>query len=150
MLNAGIPTTDERGGVGVGPSFNAAITTGYASRTWYWWAGAGFERSDDRLGDLPYLTGAVGYRPPFFQHDYPKPDIRFFVEGMAEFPQQDTVNGHDDPNSGGTRLMIGPSVLGLFGKTGIEAGVLFPAYQDLRGDQPEEDYRATIDFVIWF
>jgi len=152
-LNAGIPTTDERGGVNVGPSVHAGISTGYASRTWYWWAGAGyeryFERGGDRLGDLPYLTGAVGYRPPIFQHDYPKPDIRVFLEGLAEFPQEDTIGGHDDPNSGGTRVMVGPSVLGLFGKTGVEAGVLFPVYQELNG-QREEDYRATIDLVIWW
>ena len=154
MLNAGIPTTDERGGVGVGPSVHATITTGYASRDWYWWAGAGyeryFERGDDRLGDLPYLTAAVGYRPPIFQQDYPKPDIRFFIEGLAEFPQENTIDGRDDPNSGGTRVMVGPSVLGLFGPYGIEAGVLFPVYQDLDGDQPEENYRAMIDFVVWF
>lgn len=153
-INAAVPIDEDRGGVGVGPSVNAAVATGYASRTWYWWAAAGYqhhlERGNDRLGELPYITGAIGYRPPVFQKDYPKPDLRFFLETVAEFPERDEVNGRKLEDSGGTTVLLGPSVLGLFGKYGAEVGVLFPVHEDLNGDQPDERFRATADFVIWF
>lgn len=155
MLNAGVPTQEMRGRVDIGSFFNVAVTTGYASRDWYWWVGAGYERylerGDDRLGDLPYLTAAVGYRPPIFQQDYPKPDIRFFLEALAEFPREDTIDGDETPGrSGGTRVLLGPSVLGLFGRYGLEAGILFPVHQDIGSEAPEEEYRALIDFVVYF
>lgn len=153
-INAAVPIDEERGGIGVGPSVNMALATGYASRAWYWWAAAGYQhylkRGNDRLGGLPYLTAAVGYRPPIFQQDYPKPDLRFFLETVAEFPERDERDGRELRDSGGTIVLAGPSVLGLFGKYGAEAGVLFPVHEDLNGDQPDETVRATLDFVVWF
>lgn len=153
-VNTAAPIDDMRGGIGVGPAMNTAVATGYASRTWYWWGAAGyqryFERGDDRLGDLPYLTAAIGYRPPVFQQDYPKPDFRVFLEAVAEFPERDERNGQELQNSGGTSVLVGPSVLGLFGKYGVEVGVLFPVHEDLNGDQPDEEFRLTADFVVWF
>lgn len=153
FLSGGIPADDEIGGVGAGPLLNIAAVTGYASRDWYWWFGGGyehrFERGGDQLGGLPYLTAAVAYRPPIFQQDYPKPDWRIFLEGIAEFPQRDEINGHDDPDSGGERILIGPSILGLTGRWGFEAGILFPVYQDLNGDQDEERWRANVTITFW-
>lgn len=153
-LNASVPTDDTRGGVGVGPSLTAAVATGYASRTWYWWGAAGyqryFERGGDRLGDLPYVSAAIGYRPPVFQQDYPKPDFRIFLEALAEFPERDERDGQKLANSGGTVVLLGPSVLGLFGKYGVELGAMFPVHEDLNGDQPEETVRVTLDFTVWF
>lgn len=65
------------------PSINIGAATGYASREWYAWAGGGyqryFRRDGDRLGDLPYLTGVVGWRPPMFVEP-DAPDLRFFAE----------------------------------------------------------------------
>jgi len=154
LAGAGFPTDSRRGGVELSPYFNVAAVTGYASRVHYWWIGAGierrFEKNDDRLGDLPYATFAYGYRPPFFQRDYPKPDWRVFLEGVAEFPQKDQINGATDPNSGGEKLMIGPSLLGLYGAWGVSGGVLFPAYQNLNGNQSEKNFRAKLVITYWF
>lgn len=154
MLGGSLPTEDKRGGIGVGPAVNVAAVTGYASRSVYAWLGGGFqryfERDDGRLGDLPYLSAVIGYRPPMFRHDFPKPDWRIFAESLAEFPQHNEVGGADQLNSGGEKVLVGPSVLGLYGKWGVEAGVLFPAYQRLNGSQPKENFRATIDFTWWF
>ncbi len=48
------------------------------------------------------------------------------------------------------RVLVGPSVLGLYGRWGIEAGVLWPGVQSLNGPQPEERYRAKFVFTYWF
>lgn len=154
LLGGSLPTEDTRGGVGVGPSVNVAAVTGYASRSVYAWVGGGFqryfERDGDRLGDLPYASFVFGYRPPMFRHNLPKPDWRIFMESLAEFPQRNDVGGADQLDSGGEKVLVGPSLLGLYGQWGIEAGVLFPVYQRLNGSQPKENFRATIDFTWWF
>jgi len=154
ILGGSVPTEDKRGGVRVGPSLNEAVVTGYASRTVYGWLGGGFqhyfERGDDRLGDLPYASVVLGWRPPAFRQDYPKPDWRIFGESLAEFPRKDRINGAMDPNSGGEKILVGPSLLGLYGQWGVEVGVLLPVYQRLNGIQPDEKYRIKIVFTWWF
>ncbi len=153
-LGGTIPYRDGRGDLDLSGSVNAAITTGYASRKWYWWAGAGYQRyfqSDgDRLGDLPYLTAVVGYRPPAWAADYPAPDWRVFVEAVAEFPQRNRLNGQTVKNSGGERVLVGPSALGLFGQWGVSGGVLFPVHHEFNGHQPRENVRARLVLTYWF
>jgi hypothetical protein len=154
ILAASVPTEDQRSGVKVGPSLNLGLVTGYASRTWYWWIGGGthryFEDWEDRLGRLDYLSAVVGYRPPLFRRDYPKPDWRIFVEALAERAQKNEVGGQEHPDSGGKKVFAGPSLLGLYGKWGVSGGVLFPVEQDLNGMQPEEKYRAKVVLTYWF
>lgn len=154
IAGAAAPLQERRGGVRVGPAGNIAAVTGFASRSWYGWLGGGFQGylkdGDDRLGDLPYVSAVVGYRPPIFRADYPKPDWRLFAEVVAEFPGRDRVNGIKDPNSGGTLVWLGPSTLGLYGAWGVEAGILFPISQDLNGTQPEGRSRAVLNFTYWF
>jgi len=154
LLGGSLPTEDTRGGVKVGPSFHAAVVTGWASRTVYGWVGAGYQRyfseGNDQLGELPYFSAVFGWRPPLFREDYPKPDWRLFVESLAEFPQRDRIGGVINPNSGGEKVLVGPSVLGLYGKWGIEAGVLFPVYQEMNGIQPEEKFRVKVVVTVWF
>ncbi len=148
------PTDDTRGPLQIGNSLHLAAVTGYASRTSYWWAGAGaqhyFESGGDRPGTLYYVTAVLGYRPPLFQHDYPKPDWRVFLEAVAESTKRHRMNGLPMPNSGGEKLLVGPSVLGLYGRWGVEAGVLLPVVQSLNGTQAEERYRAKFVFTYWF
>jgi len=145
---------DRRGGVKVTPGLHLGGVTGYASRTLYWWLGAGAQfRQDDggeQLGDLYYLTAVLGWRPPVFRGDYPKPDWRFFIEAVAEQSERDRMNGAVMQDSGGQRVLAGPSMLGLFGAWGIEGGVLFPLHESLNGSQPAEDYRAKLVLTYWF
>jgi hypothetical protein len=47
-------------------------------------------------------------------------------------------------------VLLGPSMLGLFGTWGIEGGVLFPIEQSLNGNHDEEDYRAKLVVTYWF
>lgn len=148
------PTDDTLGNMQVGNSIHLAAVTGYASRTTYWWAGAGTQRyleeGGDRLGSLYYVSGVFGYRPPLFQHDYPKPDWRVFIEGLAEKTERHQMNGQTMSGSGGEKVLIGPSVLGLYGRWGVEAGVLWPVGQSPNGPQAEERYRAKFVFTYWF
>lgn len=154
LFGGSLPIEERRAGVKIAPSGHFAAVSGYASRTLYAWLGGGYqhylEDNDDRLGPLPYASAVFGWRPPMFRHDFPKPDWRLFVEGLAEFPQRDRINGRKNPNSGGEKLLLGPSVLGLYGKWGVEGGVLFPVHQDLNGEQAEERFRAKLVFTWWF
>lgn len=98
LLSGSVPTEKQRRGIQVGPSFNAGLVTGYASRTIYGWLGGGYQyygsSGDDQLGDISYLTAVFGYRPPLFQHDYPKPDWRVFLDAQILELKQ-TVYGMD-------------------------------------------------------
>lgn len=153
ILSVSTPTEETRGGINVSNSIHGAISTGYASRTWYAWIGGGyqyyFEKGNDQLGDLPYASLVVGYRPNIFMGDYPKPDWRVFVESLAEFPGANTREGQLTPvDQRGKKVMLGPSFLGLYGAWGISFGALFPAYQNIV-QGPKEDYRLSINISYW-
>lgn len=147
------PVDDTRGNMQLGNGIHVAAVTGFVSRTTYWWAGGGtryyLKEQGDRPGTLYYLSGVFGWRPPLFQHDYPKPDWRIFLEGVAERTERHRVNGQSMPNSGGEKILLGPSVLGLYGRWGIEAGMLWPVAQSQNGSQPKERYRAKLVFTYW-
>ena len=154
FLSGLYPIQDLRGGVQVGPGFHTAAVTGFASRSVYAWGGGGyqhyFEKEGDRPGDLGYLSAVVAWRPPVFQGDYPKPDWRIFVESIAEFVGRDQVDGQALPDSGGERILVGPTFLGLYRAYGLGAGVLFPVYENINGVQGEEDVRFAVNLSYWF
>jgi len=153
ILSFSTPTERIRGATKVSNSIHGAISTGYASRTWYAWVGGGyqyyFKEGKDQLGDLPYASLVVGYRPNIFMGDYPKPDWRVFVESLAEFPGSNTFEGELSPmDERGKKIMIGPSFLGLYGAWGISFGALFPAYQDVN-QGAKEKYRLSMNISYW-
>lgn len=154
LLGASVPTRKERGQMTAGNGVHLAAVTGYVSRVTYWWVGAGAqyftEENGDQLGTQYYASAVFGYRPPLFQHDYPKPDWRVFVELLAESNERSRMNDRTMVNSGGEQVLVGPSVLGLYGRWGIEGGVLWPVMQSLNGTQSEERYRAKLVFTYWF
>jgi hypothetical protein len=134
-------------------SMNVSAVTGYASRVHYFWAGAGYQRYDERQGDKPgsvtFYSLVYGYRPPALRLDYPKPDLRFFVEATGERTGFTRHHGFEILWSGGTAIFVGPSALLLYKAYGISGGVLFPAYQRTNGDPPER-FRANINFTYFF
>jgi len=155
LLISGLyPVRGRRGGLGIGPGVHVAAVTGYASRTVYAWGGGGYQhhaqKGGDRPGDLGYLSAVVAWRPPIFQHDYPKPDIRFFVESLAEFAGRAQVDGDAQPSSGGEKVFVGPTFLGLYRAWGLGAGMLFPVYQNLNGTQAKENLRFALNLSYWF
>lgn len=154
ILGGSVPYDSQPNAMKLGPSGHVGVVTGYASRTWYWWVGGGYQRyasrGGDRPGDLPYLTGTVAYRPHAWAGDYPEPDWRIFIEGVAEFPQRSRMGGETVADSGGQRVLLGPTFLGLFGDWGVSGGVMFPVHQDLNGPQPRENMRARVVATYWF
>ena len=154
LLSGLYPTSSERGGVGAGPGVHAAVVTGYASRTVYAWGGAGYQghtkSGDDQLGGLYYVSAVAAWRPPIFAADYPAPDWRIFIEALGERSQRDVVAGEKVPDTGGDKLLVGPSVLGLYGAWGVSLGVLFPVYQDLNGPVHAERARLSMNISLFF
>ncbi|MGH8131264.1 MAG: hypothetical protein ACRES3_10470 [Steroidobacteraceae bacterium] len=148
------PTDEAFGDVEAGTGFNLAAVTGYASRTTYWWVGGGVQgnslRDGVKLGNVYYASAVFGWRPPLFRQDYPKPDWRLFIESVYEKAERHKVGGEAMRDSGGERLLAGPSVLGLYGHWGIEGGIIWPVSQSLNGTQPQEHYRAKLVFTYWY
>jgi hypothetical protein len=140
-------------GMKAAPSLHASFASGYASRTHYFWVGAGaqryFERSGDRVGDSATYSLVYGYRPPAMQWDYPKPDLRFFVEIVGEHASRGEHRGFPMLTSGGDTLLIGPTTLLLYKSYGLSGGILFPLHQKTNG-QPEERFRFAANFSYFF
>lgn len=153
ILSGSVPTEDQRGGLNVGPGLHSGVVTGYASRTIYAWAGGGYQyytrQHGDQLGSITYLTGVIGYRPPLFQHDYPKPDWRIFLESVTEWIGDHRLGGQKIDSSG-MKTMLGPSLLGLYGKWGLSAGILFPVYSGFDDGSNTEDFRLSMILSYWF
>ena len=153
-VGGAVPTTSRRGDIKSAPSVNVAGATGYASRAHYLWAGGGYEKRathfGDKWGDVGYYSFVYGYRPPPLQLDYPKPDLRFFVEAQGEHNGRSKKLGVEDVNSGGRILLAGPTTLLLYKQYGLEGGVLFPVYQRLNGNQKKEHFRAVVNFSYFF
>lgn len=153
-LGGSLPTVSQRGGIRTGPATSIAIASGYASRAHYVWAGGGYEkrfaRGGDKWGDVGYYSVVYGYRPPALRLDYPKPDLRFFVEVSGEINRAALRSGVADPDSGNRLLLVGPTTLLLYKQYGVEGGVLFPVYQRQNGSQPEEHARIVINASYFF
>jgi hypothetical protein len=135
------------------PSVEASVASGFASRAHYFWAGGGYqyfgEREGDQMGDSVYYSAVYGYRPPFLRVDYPKPDLRFFVEAIGEHSARGKHHGFEMVVSGGDSILIGPSALLLYKQYGFEAGMLFPVYQQTNF-QPDEKFRFGVNFTYFF
>jgi hypothetical protein len=150
---AAVPTEGSTAGIRTAPSTYAALATGYASRAHYFWTAGAYQwRGDDdgdRLGSVASLSLVYGYRPAFLRVDYPKPDLRFFVETVAErtgSPQRDGV-----AVAGVTRsVFAGPTTLLLYKQYGVSGGVLFPLYQRSATKAAEERVRFTVNVSYFF
>jgi len=151
------PTDAVRAGARTAPGLYGALVTGYASRSWYVWAGGLYRRymtpvgpTADHPGDVAMYSMVFGYRPSPFRHDYPLPDWRVFAEVMGEFAARDVIAGVERPNTGGHQIFVGPTVLGLYGAWGISGGPVFPVYQRLNGTQPGDRLRLIVNTTFWF
>lgn len=156
-LGSNYPTDSLRAGVRTSPGIFAGAVTGYASRSVYAWAGAWYRRymspkgpTADHPGDLTMYSLVLGYRPTYFRRELPHPDWRVFVEAVGEHVEEDEIGGRKMPDSGGDRILVGPTVLGLYGPYGISVGPLFPVYSNLNGSQPKDRLRFVLNFTYWF
>jgi hypothetical protein len=140
-------------GMQTAPGVHVSMATGYASRTHYAWIGGGYhyhaKNDTDQMGDVVFISGVYGYRPPALRRDYPKPDLRFFVEAMGERTGRALHHGFDFIRSGGTAVFVGPTALLLYKAYGLEGGVMFPVYQNTNGAQSER-VRIGVNFSYFF
>jgi len=160
------------------PGFYAAAATGHISRRYYLWAGAGYEQyvsldgldhqSSSLLGSI-----VVGWRPPLWDKEYPKPDIRFFWESTGErigsawrSAAIPAGAGHDGPvaplpganssgiiilpDSGGKGVYSGPTFLCTYRSIAFQSGVLFAIWRDPNGIQPADKVRAVVGVTYFF
>jgi hypothetical protein len=153
-VGGSLPTAGERGGIRSSPAVSLAAASGYASRVHYFWAAAGYEkryaRGGDQWGDVGYYSLVYGYRPPALRLDYPRPDLRFFVEAQGEMNARARAGGLDDPDTGGRIVLVGPTTLLLYKQYGLSGGVLFPVYQRVNGAQSREHYRVVVNATYFF
>ena len=82
--------------------------------------------------------------------DYPKPDWRIFIESLAEFPGGNKIDGQlDFSDTRSTKVLVGPSFLGLYGAWGISFGAMVPVVQDLTPGSVKERYRIAVNLSYW-
>jgi hypothetical protein len=153
-VGALVPADARRGGIATSPAGYVSITSGYASRSHYVWAGASHQRnsdrSGDRLGSVTSYSLVYGFRPPAWRRDYPKPDLRFFVEIVGDTTASSRHGGVTMADTGGRVVLAGPTLLLLYKAYGIEGGMLFPVYQHTNGSQPDERFRFGVNFTYFF
>ena len=149
-----VPLTSHAAGISTAPGGSVGLTSGYASRSHYFWAGANYqrtlERSGDRLGAVTSWSLVYGYRPPAWRLDYPKPDLRLFVEAVGDSTAPTRQGGNAMSNTGGQVMLVGPTALLLYKAYGIEGGILFPFYQRPNGTQSRERFRFGVNFTYFF
>jgi hypothetical protein len=147
------PIASQRNGIRAGPSLVAGASTGYASRAHYLWAGGAvqhfFARGTDQVGQSRLLTLVYGYRPAALRTEAGKPDLRFFVEAAAEDRTAARLSGIE--RGGPTRtVFVGPTSLLLYKAVGLEAGVLFSAYQTVPSGSVRERVRVAVNVAYFF
>ena len=149
-----VPLESQRAGIRTAPSAYVSAATGYASRAHYFWVGGSyqrpFENDGDQLGDVKSYSVVYGYRPKALRLDYPKPDLRFFVETVGEITGSARHAAMAMPDTGGHILLAGPTTLLLYKEYGISGGALFPVYQRTNGTQPRERFRFGVNFSYFF
>ncbi len=149
-----VPLDSQRAGIETSPAAVLSLASGYASRSHYFWAGATYvehlERAGDQLGSVASFSLVYGYRPPSWRKDYPKPDLRFFVEAAGDITGTADHNGQSMTDTGGRVALVGPTMLLLYKAYALEGGVLFPVYQRNRPMQPDERFRFGVNFTYFF
>jgi hypothetical protein len=139
-------------GTALGPSLYLSAATGYASRAHYAWASAGLQqyatRDGERLGGSRFTSLVYGYRPAFLRLEPPKPDLRFFVEGIYEHRAASSPNNPSSPES--NTVFVGPTFLLLYRGYGLSGGALLPAYSDMPNTVAQERVRVAINVSYFF
>ena len=140
-------------GMRAAPSAHLSAATGYVSRAQYIWFGGGYQKHRktdfDQVGSVKYVTAVYGYRPRFLRLDYPKPDLRFFVEAMAERSERGKHFGFDMLSTGGDAVFVGPTALLLYKAYAISGGVTFPAYQRTTSFRERRRFAVNVSYFFW-
>lgn len=98
------------------PGFYAAAATGHVSRKYYVSAGAGYEgyaglSGHDHQSNSLLTSFVLGWRPPFLNRDYPKPDLRFYWESTGEWIGQAWESTEAPPGAAHSHMVRANAVL---------------------------------------
>jgi len=160
------------------PGLYGALAVGHVARSYDLWVGGGYQHYarwtsnvDDHQTDSLLTSFVVGWRPSFLNGDYPRADLRLFLETTAEkmgLAQRDfePTSGNDEhggpppppnpsgivvlPNSGGTGVFSGPTFLVTHRNVAVQGGVLFALLDEPNGTQKHERYRVAASFTYYF
>jgi hypothetical protein len=167
------------------PGIYGAIATAHISRRYYLSAGAGYQHYGtwssgklDHQSDTFLSSIVVGWRPPFLDRDYPKPDFRFFWETTGErigrawrdatttaSPGSGGGHVHDVPilrdastpsnvivlpDSGGKGVYSGPTFLCTYRNMAFQTGILFALLDERNGTQPAQKFQAVVGVSYFF
>jgi len=133
------------------PGVAGTLATGFASRSQYLWAGAGYTRfseaANDRRPDTISWSGVYGYRPAKLRRGYDKWDYRGFAELTGEHTGNVLLDRTIVPNSSTTSVWLGPSILAIFKNVAISGGVQAPVFRDASDSiYGREHLRFAINF----
>ena len=137
------------------PGVLGMITTGYASRKNYLWAGVGTmhfaESHGDRRPDMLMYSLVYGYRPPPLRKEYPHWDGRVFIEMNGESAVNKFLrNGLAVPGTSGQQIFVGPATLWIYKNYAIEGGIQFPVYRNTGPLFERERFRVVTNFSYFF
>ena len=149
-----VPFDARRGGVAASPGGYVALATGYASRSHYFWAGASHQRNatrnGDRQGAVTTYSVVYGYRPPAWRREYPKPDVRLFVETVLDDTSAARHDGRPISGSATRVFLAGPTLLVLYKAYGVGGGVMFALHQRNSAMQPERlRFGVNVSYFFW-
>jgi hypothetical protein len=135
------------------PGAKIAFTTGVASRSHYFWAGAGFTTFASRAGDknpndFSYSL-VYAYRPRAWRTEPNKWDWRVLAEITGERSGDFQKGGIEITGSQANQIFVGPSTLGVYKQYAIEGGVQFAVYHSVGPLLPRENVRAAINFTYF-
>lgn len=136
------------------PGIWAAVDTGFASRSHYLWAGAGYTRFAESKGDrrpgLLFYSLVWGYRPPSWRKEYPHWDWRWFVELTGDDFSRVRHRGTRMPDTGGHQIFIGPTMLGIYKNYAIEGGIQVPMFRSVGRWYEREKFRFAVNVSYFF
>jgi hypothetical protein len=135
------------------PGAMIAFATGIASRSHYFWAGAGFTSFISRAGDknpneFSYSL-VYAYRPRSWRTEPNKWDWRILAEMTGERSGDFHKAGLDVAGSQSHQIFLGPSTLGVYKQFAIEGGVQFAVYHSVGPLLPKENLRVAINFTYF-
>ena len=175
-----LPRTDGRP-LERAPGFYGAGALARITRRYYVSAGAGYEYYGawnsgnlDRQSSTFLSSLVVGWRPPAFDREYPRPDLRFFLETSGDWignasrdatpapgppppPHSHVVRAAATqsnvivlPNSGGNGIFSGPTSLFTYKSMGFQGGVQFALRDQRNGTQRADRYRVVVGVSYFF
>ncbi len=97
-------------------------------------------------GNVLNFDAAYGIRP--WQSEYLQPDLVILLEVLGEVSSRNSLNGTEDPNSGGFTMSIAPGFLFSYRNMMLKGGVKFTVLEKLNGmqEKPEPELVLAVEF----